>query len=83
MNHEKIPLHSTWRCITITFVCLLQFRLRHCGLKHPIYLVEDYGSIQHMSLPESTLLQAIVNTQVAYRSSKLFCLRDPVNSNYM
>ena len=48
----------------MTFVCLLQFRLRHCGLKHPIYLVEDFGSIQHMSLPESTLLQAIVNTQV-------------------
>ena len=64
MNHEKTPLHSTWRCINITFVCLLQFRLRHCGLKHPIYLVEDFGSIQHMSLPESTLLQAIVNTQV-------------------
>jgi len=64
MNHEKIPLHSTWRCINITFVCLLQFRLRHCGLKHPIYLVEDFGSIQHMSLPENTLLQAIVNTQV-------------------
>ncbi|KAL9953048.1 hypothetical protein ACROYT_G040399 [Oculina patagonica] len=41
-----------------------KFRLRHCGLNHPIYLVEDFGSIQHMSLPESTLLQAIVNTQV-------------------
>ncbi|CAH3044617.1 unnamed protein product [Pocillopora meandrina] len=41
-----------------------KFRLRHCGLRHPIYLVEDFGSIQHMSLPESTLLQAIVNTQV-------------------
>ncbi len=26
--------------------------------------MEDFGSIQHMSLPESTLLQAIVNTQV-------------------
>ncbi|KAK2553821.1 Crossover junction endonuclease MUS81 [Acropora cervicornis] len=41
-----------------------KFRLHHCGLKHPIYLVEDFGSIQHMSLPESTLQQAIVNTQV-------------------
>lgn len=41
-----------------------KFRLLHCGLKHPIYLVEDFGSIQHMSLPESTLQQAIVNTQV-------------------
>ncbi|KAJ7360130.1 Crossover junction endonuclease mus81 [Desmophyllum pertusum] len=41
-----------------------KFRLRHCGLKHPIYLVEDFGSTQHMSLPENTLLQAIVNTQV-------------------
>ncbi|XP_020631790.1 crossover junction endonuclease MUS81-like [Orbicella faveolata] len=41
-----------------------KFRLRHCGLRHPIYLVEDFGSIQHMSLPENTLLQAIVNTQV-------------------
>ncbi|XP_067031660.1 crossover junction endonuclease MUS81-like isoform X1 [Acropora muricata] len=41
-----------------------KFRLHHCGLKHPIYLVEDFGSIQHMSLPESTLQQAIINTQV-------------------
>jgi len=41
-----------------------KFRLHHCGLKHPIYLVEDFGSIQHMSLPESTLQQAIVNTQI-------------------
>ncbi|KAG9475291.1 hypothetical protein GDO78_003631 [Eleutherodactylus coqui] len=40
------------------------FRLKRCGLCHPIYLVEDYGSAQHLSIPESTLQQAIVNTQV-------------------
>ncbi|KAM3918318.1 crossover junction endonuclease MUS81 isoform 2-T6 [Leptodactylus fuscus] len=40
-----------------------KFRLKRCGLSHPIYLVEDYGSAQHLSIPESTLQQAIVNTQ--------------------
>ncbi|XP_075693469.1 structure-specific endonuclease subunit MUS81 isoform X4 [Rhinoderma darwinii] len=41
-----------------------KFRLKRCGLRHPIYLVEDYGSAHHLSIPESTLQQAIVNTQV-------------------
>lgn len=29
-----------------------------------MYLVEDHGSIENLSLPESTLLQAVTNTQV-------------------
>lgn len=42
-----------------------QFRLKRCGLRRPIYLVEECGSAaSHLSLPESTLQQAIVNTQV-------------------
>ncbi|XP_036452479.1 crossover junction endonuclease MUS81 isoform X1 [Colossoma macropomum] len=42
-----------------------KFRLKRCGLHKPIYLVEECGSAAaHMSLPESTLQQAIVNTQV-------------------
>lgn len=45
-----------------------QFRLKNCGLLHPIYLVEDFGSSQNMSIPEDTLLQAITNTQVSDNS---------------
>ncbi|XP_051506682.1 crossover junction endonuclease MUS81-like isoform X3 [Myxocyprinus asiaticus] len=42
-----------------------KFRLKRCGLHKPIYLVEECGSAAaHLSLPESTLQQAIVNTQV-------------------
>ncbi|XP_053305678.1 crossover junction endonuclease MUS81 [Spea bombifrons] len=41
-----------------------KFRLKRCGLCRPIYLVEDHGSAQHLSIPETTLQQAIVNTQV-------------------
>lgn len=41
-----------------------KFRMKRCGLRNPIYLVEDYGSAQHLSIPEATLQQAIVNTQV-------------------
>nr|XP_060614156.1 crossover junction endonuclease MUS81 isoform X1 [Anolis sagrei ordinatus] len=41
-----------------------KFRLRQCGLSHPIYLVEDAGSVEHLSLPEKTLQQAVINTQV-------------------
>ncbi|XP_066974828.1 crossover junction endonuclease MUS81 isoform X2 [Macrobrachium rosenbergii] len=40
-----------------------KFRLKQSGLSNPIYLVEEYGS-QNLSLPESTCLQAITNTQV-------------------
>ncbi|XP_042874642.1 crossover junction endonuclease MUS81-like isoform X2 [Penaeus japonicus] len=40
-----------------------KFRLKQSGLSRPIYLVEEYGS-KHMSLPETTCLQAVVNTHV-------------------
>lgn len=47
------------------FSSLRQFRLKRCGLHKPIYLVEECGSAaSHLSLPETTLQQAIVNTQV-------------------
>ena len=45
-------------------VCSLQHRLRNCGLSNVIYLVEEYGSMEHFKLPEETLNQAVVNTQV-------------------
>ncbi|XP_036002578.1 crossover junction endonuclease MUS81 [Fundulus heteroclitus] len=42
-----------------------KFRLKRCGLRRPIYLVEgSSSSAAHLSLPEATLLQATVNTQV-------------------
>ncbi|XP_068922475.1 crossover junction endonuclease MUS81 [Petaurus breviceps papuanus] len=41
-----------------------KFRLSRCGLSRRVYLVEDHGSAHNLSLPESTLLQAITNTQV-------------------
>ncbi|KAM8747763.1 crossover junction endonuclease MUS81 [Acanthopagrus schlegelii] len=42
-----------------------KFRLKRCGLRKPVYLVEECGTAaSHLSLPESTLQQAIVNTQV-------------------
>ncbi|XP_045870955.1 crossover junction endonuclease MUS81 isoform X2 [Meles meles] len=41
-----------------------KFRLKRCGLGHRVYLVEEHGSAGHLSLPESTLLQAVTNTQV-------------------
>ncbi|XP_015904449.2 crossover junction endonuclease MUS81 isoform X1 [Parasteatoda tepidariorum] len=41
-----------------------KFRLRNCGLKKPVYLVENCTGAKYLGLPESTLEQAIVNTQV-------------------
>ncbi|XP_052251235.1 crossover junction endonuclease MUS81-like isoform X3 [Dreissena polymorpha] len=41
-----------------------KFRLKACGLHHPMYLIEEYGSMQHFSLPEATIKQTIANTQV-------------------
>lgn len=43
-----------------------QFRLKRCGLGHRVYLVEQHGSVHNLSLPESTLLQAVTNTQVSW-----------------
>uniref|UniRef100_A0AC11C9Q6 MUS81 structure-specific endonuclease subunit n=2 Tax=Ovis aries TaxID=9940 RepID=A0AC11C9Q6_SHEEP len=41
-----------------------KFRLKRCGLGRRVYLVEEHGSARSLSLPESTLLQAVTNTQV-------------------
>ncbi|XP_057584414.1 crossover junction endonuclease MUS81 isoform X2 [Hippopotamus amphibius kiboko] len=41
-----------------------KFRLKRCGLGHRVYLVEECGSVHSLSLPESTLRQAVTNTQV-------------------
>ncbi|KAJ4949205.1 hypothetical protein JOQ06_020723 [Pogonophryne albipinna] len=45
-----------------------KFRLKRCGLRNPCYLVEECGkAASHLSLPETTLQQAIINTQVIDR----------------
>ncbi|XP_029813116.1 crossover junction endonuclease MUS81 isoform X1 [Suricata suricatta] len=41
-----------------------KFRLKRCGLGHRVYLVEEHCPADNLSLPESTLLQAVTNTQV-------------------
>ncbi|KAK2185087.1 hypothetical protein NP493_246g02008 [Ridgeia piscesae] len=41
-----------------------KFRLWNSGVKNVIYLIEKYGSNQHLSIAEDTLNQAIINTQV-------------------
>lgn len=41
-----------------------KFRLKKSGITHAVYLIEDYGSMKHMSLPEKSLIQANVNTQI-------------------
>uniref|UniRef100_H2YH56 Crossover junction endonuclease MUS81 n=1 Tax=Ciona savignyi TaxID=51511 RepID=H2YH56_CIOSA len=41
-----------------------KIRLKQCGSKKVIYLIEQMNRIQHQSLPEKTLRQALLNTQV-------------------
>ncbi|XP_041351019.1 crossover junction endonuclease MUS81-like isoform X2 [Gigantopelta aegis] len=41
-----------------------KFRLKRCGVQNAIYLIEEYGSMQHFSISEDKLKQAITNTQV-------------------
>ncbi|KAG7299125.1 hypothetical protein JYU34_017637 [Plutella xylostella] len=41
-----------------------KFRLRKCGLKNVIYLVEHYGGNKHVGLPLPSLMQALANTRV-------------------
>ncbi|XP_064599705.1 crossover junction endonuclease MUS81-like [Liolophura sinensis] len=41
-----------------------KFRLKRCGLRCPMYLIEDYGSVQNFSMPEDRLRQTIANTQI-------------------
>ena len=42
----------------------MQFRLKQCGVRHPVYLVEEFGGISHLKLSERALEQAVANTQV-------------------
>ncbi|XP_075974985.1 mus81 structure-specific endonuclease subunit [Anticarsia gemmatalis] len=41
-----------------------KFRLRKCGLKNVVYMVENYGSNKHVGLPIQHLMQALANTRV-------------------
>eukprot|EP00041_Stephanoeca_diplocostata_P026115 m.696723 g.696723 ORF g.696723 m.696723 type:complete len:671 (-) comp22895_c0_seq7:443-2455(-) len=41
-----------------------KFRFKTTGVRHPIYLVEDYGRIDNQKLPAESLRQALINTQV-------------------
>ena len=44
-----------------------KYRLKQCGLKHHIYLVENMrspGGQVHHSIPADSLSQAVINTQV-------------------
>ena len=41
-----------------------QFRLKNCGVKFPVYLVEEFGDKMHLKLPVRSLEQAISNTLV-------------------
>lgn len=41
-----------------------KFRLRKCGLKNVIYMVEDYGNNKHVGMPIQSLMQALANTRV-------------------
>ena len=41
-----------------------KIRLKQCGLSKVIYLAEETKQIDHQSLPESTLRQALVNTML-------------------
>lgn len=41
-----------------------KFRMKHSGVYNPVYLVEEFGDISHCKLPESSLHQAVTNTQI-------------------
>ncbi|KAG8184722.1 hypothetical protein JTE90_019326 [Oedothorax gibbosus] len=41
-----------------------KFRMKNCALRNPIYLVENCSGAKYLGLPESTLEQAMINTQI-------------------
>ncbi|GIY06476.1 crossover junction endonuclease MUS81 [Caerostris darwini] len=41
-----------------------KFRMKNSGLRNPIYLVENCSGAKYLGLPESTLEQAMINTQI-------------------
>ncbi|XP_026748846.2 crossover junction endonuclease MUS81 [Galleria mellonella] len=41
-----------------------KFRLRKCGIKNVVYMVENYGKNKHVGLPIHSLMQALSNTRV-------------------
>ena len=48
------------------FLLLFQFRLKNCGVLHPIYLIEEHGEMAHLTVEPAVLNQAVANTQVQY-----------------
>ncbi|CAL1274856.1 unnamed protein product, partial [Larinioides sclopetarius] len=50
--------------ITKEHLLYLQFRMKNSCLKNPIYLVENCSGAKYLGLPESTLEQAMINTQI-------------------
>lgn len=50
--------------VKIVMFIFSQCRLKFCGIKEAIILVEEYGSIQNFSISEERIKQSIVNSQV-------------------
>ncbi|XP_073839305.1 mus81 structure-specific endonuclease subunit [Musca autumnalis] len=50
-------------------------RLKHSGIQHVIYLVEDYGDNEHIGLPLENLKQALSNTLIHSQ----FCIKRTEN----
>ena len=48
-------------------------RLKESGIPNIIYLIEDFGQVDHQSLPASALRQALVNTLFTDHISVKFC----------
>ena len=45
-------------------VLIIKYRLKKCGLKNVIYLIENFGKNYHGAVPLSRLLQAAANSCV-------------------
>ena len=55
------------KCTLLLHLSCIQYRLKHCGIVHPTYLVEEQADLSYCSLAPSALQQAITNTQVTWK----------------
>lgn len=64
-REQKVSYTYSPPMMWLSFHHLFQFRLKHCGVRYPMYLVEEFKDALHLKLPLRSLEQAISNVQAS------------------
>ena len=63
-HEQKVSIFAEVYILLLSNMYHYQFRMKHSGIRYPVYLVEEGADISHCGISEDALQQAIINTQV-------------------